>query len=160
MGSRGPKGKTSDQLRLAGSGHTAKREREEALQPQVPAGEPAKPGWLSEDAEPHWDAVMEHLRPVPALLARIDGVALALYAQSLADYIEAREQVKLEGITVEGVKGNMVTNPALRAQRSAWDQVIKASAQFGLSPADRSRLVLGDTGKKQTSDPKGYFAAG
>jgi P27 family predicted phage terminase small subunit len=148
--------KPSAILRLEGSPKAAARERAE---PKVPLGDPEPPDWLSDEARGFWESTLAMLRDVPGLMSRVDGIALASFAQALADYTHAKAKVAAEGITVEGSLGSKVLNPSVRAMELAWARVQKGVSQFGLSPSDRGKVIVGN-GKGKASDGKGYFAAG
>ena len=154
-GSRGPLPVPTSVLRMSGSQRASARVNKE---PEPTVGDPVCPAWLGDDARVHWDQTLAMLREVPGLLTAIDGGALALYSQALADYLKARAEVAVGGITTEGSTGTTIMNPAVRVMEAAWARIIKHGAQFGLSPADRARVVVDKP--KGNGDPKGYFAAG
>ena len=149
--------KPSAVLRLEGSPKAAARERAEL---KVPPGDPEPPSWLSYAGREFWNSTLAMLRDVPGLVSRVDGIALASFAQALADYTHARAMVAEEGITVAGSTGSTVLNPSVRAMELAWARVQKGVSQFGLSPSDRAKVMVGDGKGKDSGNAKGYFAAG
>jgi phage terminase small subunit len=47
---------------------------------------------------------------------------------------------RLGGEVIAGKTGGLYQNPWLHTANKAWEQVAKAGAEFGMSPAERSRV--------------------
>ena len=118
--------------------------------PEPEAGDlPAIPSWLPKAARPTWDAV------IPALAGRvalhqIDSAALGDLVLCLFRLNQAERHIEKHGLLVKGAKGNEVKNPAAQLARSYRISVQRWFTNFGLTPADRSR-VPGSTAVKTLS---------
>ncbi len=65
---------------------------------------------------------------------------LALLCDSWANYHEARRIVEKEGRTCRGDKGTVFQHPCVGQMNVAWRQILKAAAEFGLTPSSRVEL--------------------
>jgi P27 family predicted phage terminase small subunit len=120
-----------------------------------PAGTGATPpAWLHGKARQHW----RRIQPMVAGMgvhtdADID--ALALYCDALAEYVEAREVVRVGGFTVtvyddEGRVVSTRTRTEVKVYQDAWRRANLMLQQFGLSPASRAKV---GGGKPADEDP-------
>ncbi len=128
------------------------------LEPKPQAGTAARPRWLSKGARVHWDDLVEQLAAL-GVLTQADGVALALLADAIADYVAASKDVQERGLLVDGRENTRVKNPSVQFKNEAHERIIKLGAQFGLTPAARCRLSVN---KPETidNDEQRFFAAG
>lgn len=113
------------------------------VEKKPPPSRPRCPDWLTKEAKAEWGRVVPVLDTL-GVLSIVDRSSLAAYCESVSTFKAATEKVKA-GILVKGQKGEAVKNPALQVQRDAAKNIAAFSAMFGLSPADRVRLV-GDAG--------------
>lgn len=104
-----------------------------------PQGGADPPAWLDTEARAEWDRVAGELTRL-GLLTALDRATLAVYCQSWADFVTATKQIQAEGRTVIGSKGAPVKSPWVRIAADASEAMLKAGAQFGMSPAARSKL--------------------
>lgn len=109
------------------------------LGPKAPPSKPHCPSWLSTYAKTEWRRITPHLDRM-GLLTQLDRHTLACYCQAVATFREATEAAQ-KGILVKGQKGEAVKNPALQIQRDAARSIATYSSLFGLSPADRVRIL-------------------
>lgn len=65
-----------------------------------------------------------------------------MYCQAWGRWVEAENQVAINGDVVKTKQGNIIQNPYLSISNRAWDQLSKMIQQFGLSPAARARLTV------------------
>ena len=157
MGKRGPKPTPTKILKLRGAQHLERRKDE----PEPQNGAPVVPKWLSdyqdlgEVARNEWRRLVKLLGGVGVITAW-DRTVLAGHCQALQDYLEAREVVSREGMTVTTDKGNTLQHPAVGVMTRAWERVMKTGACLGLSPADRARLNVGKP-DAAPADPKQRF---
>jgi P27 family predicted phage terminase small subunit len=102
------------------------------------------PEWLSEGAKTHWKTIaprLTHLR----LLTELDQSALGCLCEALNDLRWANETIETEGRTQKGVGGTAIAHPAVLIARQAREHVRKFAAEFGLTPASRSRANLAES---------------
>lgn len=157
MGKRGPQKTPTKILAMRGSVLVPRRKEE----PQLPAAVPQPPTWLPAASCRQW----EHLAPLldqVGILTDADQSAFALYAEALAQYIEARDMVygtkgkKGTGLYTKTLSGSETIHPAVRIMQEAWDRTMKASREFGLTPASRAGVTR-TRDKHADTDPKARF---
>lgn len=134
---------------------TARRDRANPAEPQpVLVPENARPPeWLelSPLARRAWRDLVRHLRSM-AVMTNPDRIAVALLADALASYVEAKATVVKEGSTYEtvGEKGGMMIrkHPAVEigAEASRFAKIMLG--EFGLTPASRSKVSHIEGGAK------------
>ncbi len=145
MGRRGPKPLPAAMLRLRGSPLARSRGGAEVA---APAGIPDAPAWLDGEARTIYGGLRDELALVPGRVGSIDGLALAMLADAIADYRAARELVRSEGPIATNDKGVSYLHPAAAAKAEAWKRVRRGFADFGLSPAERVGLgLIGEPGE-------------
>ena len=89
------------------------------------------------------------------LLTAVDIAPLAAYCAAYARWRTAEEVLAREAkadpasaaLTVEDAAGTLRTNPLVRIARNAAAEMMRHAAQFGLTPAARSRLAAGIGGQ-------------
>jgi P27 family predicted phage terminase small subunit len=108
------------------------------------------PAWLSDGAKPHWRRLAPMLLRL-GLLTEADQSALACLCEALYDLEWANREIAKEGRTQMGSTGTTVAHPAVLIARQAREHVRKFGAEFGLTPATRSRAA---TFGRET-DPEG-----
>ena len=106
-------------------------------EPQPPKAEPKCPTWLSRDAKVVWKRTAEQLRSM-GLLFEADQDVLVAYVGAVVNYQRATKLVDQEGIVVEGRRDGMVTNPAVRVQRDAAQQIRMLASELGLRAEEKS----------------------
>ncbi len=104
------------------------------------------PAWLPAAARAHWMTIAPMVKDL-GILTTSDTVTLAMLCFAIADFLNAQADVELKGAighytTDEGGQGAEYQRPSVRHMHTAWANVIKASALFGLSPSDKSRIKL------------------
>lgn len=125
--------------------------------PSPPPSRPYCPAWLSPFAKTEWRRVVPELDRL-GVLTRVDRSMLAGYCQEVANFKDATDIIVEAGLMVKGQKGNAVKNPMLQVQRDALRLMAQYSAMFGLTPADRVRLV-GDPGAGSAPDLESILGA-
>lgn len=105
---------------------------------------PEPPAWLVGDqvAMEVWADLVPKLTAV-RVLTELDGVSLAMYCASVADYVKARQAVLKLGVVVSGRRG-LVTNPAVRIAAARESMAHRWSLQFGLTPSARTGIRAGE----------------
>lgn len=117
MGRRGPKPRPTALHELTGSWRAGTRQGEPRPNPELPAC----PEWVSAKARVHWGeigAMMEGLN----VMAIPHTIALALLVDALADWIHYTREAEIDGA-------------AYRHKRAAWEAVMKACREFGMTPS-------------------------
>ena len=118
---------------------TARPDRINKREPKAPSKTPRCPDWLSDEAKVVWKRTVKQLKEM-GILSDTDGDLLATYANAVVTYQKATVIVDASGILVKGRRDTVVTNPAVRIQRDTAQLVRQLGAEFGLSPASRTRI--------------------
>ena len=153
MGKRGPRPTPSSLLEERGSWRA--KERVKDGEPQLAVCKQPAPEWLDDEARPYWDEISELLADI-GVLTKADRWALALLCDQLVTYLAAREIVRQEGMTIETVRG-MVKNPAEVQMQKAWAGIMKAAAEFGMTPSSRSGVRVVEPKDEQPGKTKASF---
>jgi P27 family predicted phage terminase small subunit len=105
---------------------------------------------LRGDARREWDRIAPGLF-LFRLLSEADIMVLAAYCTSYARWktaVEAFERVAeldptMDGLLVRGSEGQAKPNPLVKIISEAASDMLKFAAEFGFSPAARSRIAAG-----------------
>lgn len=117
------------------------------------------PAWLRGEARAEWKRIVPELRTL-GLLTLVDRAALVAYCQAWAELVECTRVLQEEGRTVEEpiidkagehVGDKIRAHPIVRMQRDAFARVKVFAAEFGLTPASRSRIEAPE--KPPEADP-------
>jgi P27 family predicted phage terminase small subunit len=84
-------------------------------------------------------------------LTALDTPVLAAYCQSYARWVAAErilarlavEDPDTQGLTIMGTMGSPMVNPMLKIARLSAADVLRFAAEFGFSPAARTRISAG-----------------
>jgi P27 family predicted phage terminase small subunit len=136
-------------------------------EPRPPEKMPRCPSHLDDFARREWRRAAKILGPI-GLLTEIDMMIFAAYCEAYSRWVYANTKAAETGMVyVEGAKkdpstGKMVggiprLNPYLRIAREAYDQMIKAGMQIGMSPVSRATLKVE---KPAQADPREAFLNG
>lgn len=145
---RGRKNKPTALKELEGNpGKRALNEKE----PKPDAAIPECPKHLTGEARKEWDRVTHELYDL-GILTKIDRGALAAYCQAWLDFVYASGKVDEEGEVITTQKldkeGNVIgeggkyLNPWVGIKQSAMDRVVRIGAEFGMTPASRTRIKV------------------
>jgi len=115
--------------------------------PAAPERPPYAPRFLNREAQREWRRIVKPLLQL-GLYTELDHAALAMYCQAWGRWVEAETKVLEEGEVLSSDKGNLYQNPWRYVANQSWDQMRKMLATFGLTPADRSRLVVPEPEEK------------
>lgn len=105
-------------------------------------------------------ALQEWNRQAPLLakagiLKRVDRPAFMAYCFAFQEYVKATQEIAKYGAFVKNSKGELIVNPFIKVQRTSFEQFIKLSTEFGLTPSSRVRLGSFDDDKdKDKGKPK------
>jgi P27 family predicted phage terminase small subunit len=135
---RGRKPKPAVVRRLAGNpGHRPVNDAAPHL--PAPTKMPRPPHYLCDEAAGIWRRLGRLLLDA-GLLTLVDLHALAMFCAAAARWIEAEKKLADTGMILESKQGGLYQNPYLSVANKAWEQMRKMLSEFGLSPAERSRL--------------------
>jgi phage terminase small subunit len=99
---------------------TLRSDRVNPREPQLAAGRPRRPKWLSKDAREHWRRLCEDAERL-GVLTPVDGDALALLAETIAQFIRYRDT-------------------DWRAASTFSKFALRLLMEFGLTPSSRGRV--------------------
>jgi P27 family predicted phage terminase small subunit len=103
-------------------------------EPTVAPELPECPAWVGDEAREHWDRIAPMLANL-GVMGAPHAVALSLLVDALADFIRFADLARIADAVVCGSTGNDVANPIFRLKAVAWDRVLKACREFGMTPA-------------------------
>jgi len=121
-------------------GNPGKRSLNDQEPPAAPAL-PPMPRYLSKAARREWRTLVPLLKS-SGLLTNLDACAFGLYCSALARVAEAERELAEHGMTVTSPTGIMRPSPWFYVASKSTAQIIALSAEFGLTPASRSRVKV------------------
>lgn len=127
--------KTPEQKKRDG---TYRKDRDFSLELPVEAPEP--PDFLGESEREWWDRVVGYLTK-QGTVAKVDGVAVAMFCSALVEYVEADADIKQNGSYGKTDKGYEYLRPAVGVRSKAWDKILKMCRQFGMTAASRNSIL-------------------
>jgi P27 family predicted phage terminase small subunit len=142
MGKPGPRRKPLAHLEASGSWLAKSRAGDS---PQVAVCIPDCPAWVSATGRKFWPEIAGELAAI-GVMGRPYSIVLGLLVDALASYIEAQRILQKEGSVIETKQGT-VAHPAASQAAGAWDRVLKAAREFGMTPAAVTNVKLGGKGK-------------
>jgi P27 family predicted phage terminase small subunit len=128
------------------------------LEPKPKAGEPDRPSFLDRDARDEWDRIMPELLRL-GIITKIDGSALAAYCINYSRWKKAEEALAKKTKLTKTTKQGTWAVAEVKIAREAMQQMKLFAAEFGLTPASRSRIATSDTGAQggQAKDKSRFF---
>lgn len=138
MARRGPPPKPTAVRKAQGTlgrGASARNKREAKPTTKLPAPPPQ----LSDDAREVWQRLGEQLLE-NGLMTSLDEPAFAALCDGYAAFLRLTEQARTLGGDIVKVNGQLVPNPARARADKEFEKVRKLLAEFGMSPASRSRV--------------------
>lgn len=115
---------------------------------------PSVPPHLTDEAKVEWGRVANELYDL-GMLTHLDRAVLASYCQYYASwckYTEASERAPL----VKGSKGQPALSPYVKLANQAYQNMLKAAVELGITPSARSRVSAIPPQDKQDPATK-YF---
>ena len=82
----------------------------------------------------------------------MDRAVLAAYAQAYGRWREAEKKVNELGFVVKTAMGNLVQNPYLSIANRAMQDMTRIAAEFGMTPASRTRVKADGEKKKSLAE--------
>ncbi len=120
-----------------GRGASGRNKRE----PKPPVKVPPAPRELSDDARVVWQRLGKHLA-AHGLITSLDELAFAALCDSYAAFLRLTAQAAQLGGDIVKVHGQLVSNPARVAAGREFEKFRKLLAEFGLTPAARTRIAV------------------
>ncbi len=152
---RGRKPKPTALKKLEGNpGKRALNKKE----PKPDAGIPECPDHLQGTARTEWKRITQELHKLK-LISRVDRAALAICCSAWADYVKACGKLKTQGEVIISDNGGMYQNPWMAIKKRSMEQIMKFYAEFGMTPASRSRVKVDDESPEDELE-KMLFGAG
>ncbi len=112
---------------------------------------PDCPDWLEDEAKAEWERLAVPLYNI-GLLTELDMAAFASYCQAYARWKEAEEFISQHGSIVKTKTGYWQQVPQVSIARANQAMMLKAAAEFGLTPSARSRIIAGNTKAEDAVD--------
>ena len=107
-------------------------------EPIPDAGVPTIPSHLTASAKREWRRIVPLLDPL-GLVTRVDRTALAAYCAVYARWVEC--ELKLaDGLITTSPNGHQIQSPYLAIANRALSQMDTYLADFGMTPAARTRV--------------------
>jgi P27 family predicted phage terminase small subunit len=100
---------------------------------------PTCPAHLSPTAKAEWKRLAAQLHRL-GILTQLDRAALAGYCQVYARWVEAEKKLQETAALIKTPSGYVQQNPWLQVANKQAELMHKFLAEFGLSPASRSRV--------------------
>lgn len=152
MGTRGPL-PTPPNLHLLRANPSKKSVAgllDETVRPMVEI--PQVPGHLLPEGREEWERITPHLEQL-GLVSQLDRAALAIYCQAWGRWVQVEKRIQglthsnkkyLFGLVEQTPSGYKQISVLLQISNRCVEQMDKALAHFGMSPASRSRVTAGD----------------
>lgn len=99
------------------------------------------PLWLEDEAKEYIAEVVKDLNKNKNL-KEVDIAAIDMLATSYSRYIQARQILAVEGITVRNLKNEIVKHPAVNIEKDALNQAMRIAAEYGLTLKSRESMTL------------------
>lgn len=108
--------------------------------PAVPIGAPKCPAWLPKSSKKYWRSIAPELEKA-GLISLLDSAAFAAHCDSMGRYEEITRRLQdLDDLIDTTPQGYQVHSALFTIRNKLWEQVLKSGAEFGLSPASRSKV--------------------
>ncbi len=120
------------------AGNPGKRPLNEQ-EPEAVAGLPECPAHLSPEAKAEWGRLGAQLVREQRMALVYKGV-LALYCSAWGRWVEAESKLQEGELVVQSPTGYLKQSPYLSISNKAWDQMLKAIAELGISPTSQARV--------------------
>jgi len=140
----GPKKKPLAIIKLHGSHHLYRRKDKDA-DLKIESSVPLSPKWLSEEAKAEWKRVTSALDKL-GILTQLDRALLTVYCEMWEEYRIATNYIvtpigKKTQLVLKTKGGNVIQNPAVAIRHKAFQLLLRAAAELGMSPSARASMV-------------------
>lgn len=103
---------------------------------------PSAPAYLDGQAKIEWKRITKQLKPL-GMLSELDRAALAGYCQAVSEQRHALREMAKHGRYCTNARGDWVRAPWVLTYEKASDAIRKFAAEFGMTPAARTRVAVG-----------------
>ena len=141
MGARGPAPQPTNVRVFRGN---PGRRPMPSKEPRPPVEAPGAPAALDREALREWRRVVPLLIAVKCI-TKLDRTLLAMYCAEYSRWYKAEKAITKHGLTFEGEFGPKV-RPEVKIAQEAARIVSAIGGKLGLSPSDRGRIEVLDTG--------------
>lgn len=121
--------------------------RELIIPPEYNTGDMLPPDELLEDkntiARDEWNRQAPLLKR-SKVYKEVDKASFLAYCFAYQNYINAQTGIATYGMLTKNKDGTVSLNPYMKAQKIAFEQMIKVATEFGMTPCSRARV--GDFG--------------
>lgn len=100
---------------------------------------PSRPTWLTGSAAEEWDRIIAELSKT-FLVTALDATTLAAYCKAYAMWREYDLVLERDGLMTVDNKGDVKPHPAANMCVKMFSELRRMAAEFGFSPAARSRI--------------------
>ena len=123
---------------------TFRKDRDNENKPMLPVGVPNPPDWLPKGAYKYWDTLVKQL-DLMRVISEVDQGMASMCALREYEIEQLTEDIEENGLVLifrdaHGVETNRRKNPAVGARSDAMRHRQVLLAEFGLSPAARSKV--------------------
>ena len=122
-------------------------------EPKIDAAIPPCPKHLNKEEHKLWAEIGKELYDL-GVLTGVDAGVFEVYVTALARLRRVKVETE-KALIFKGPNGGPLHNPYLAIENKAKEQVMKAGAELGLSPASRSRVSV--MKPKEEADPFAEF---
>jgi P27 family predicted phage terminase small subunit len=155
MGGKGSGGKNRKPTATKKAEGNRGRRELNAREPIVQAGEPKIPSFLTPEARKIWPEVVAMLSRA-GVLFETDGIAIAAFCSSMMLFRKMDAAIAKYGslnVELDEVTGTGVlrTSSAVRVRSDALKQLRASWQAFGLDPASRAGIQVGEPAEKTLS---------
>ena len=159
-GGDGVKGRTPLPDVLKEAQGTLKKSRVNQAQARfgAPTSNPSPPATLNIYGKRLWKEMLPKLLEV-GLYSEGDHQAFELLCMAYGDLIQARKDLKESGTIVVTENGTVYQHPNVGIANQAWNRCKLMLGQFGLTPAERTRVKARSPEEKNKSLADSLFAA-
>lgn len=124
-------------------------ERREAESPSFKNGMGSCPEWLSAEAKAEWRRLVKEIESVGWMGRKPDRAALTCLCESFGDFQQLLRAIK-DALSLNDGEYDGPLMQLVRLKNAAAERVVKYAAEFGFTPASRSKVVKPS---KATNDP-------
>ena len=120
-------------------------------QPEKKIRVPTAPQHLNAVAKKHWRKTAKQLHEC-GLLTGIDEIALSMYCDAYAKWVDAKDNIEKYGAVVKTKNGFPVQSPYFAIANKAFDQMKGMLTEFGMTPSSRSKVTVDKPGEGDGMD--------
>jgi len=121
---------------------TDRADRRNPAEPSPDRARPSAPGHMSDRGREAWGYVVALLDRM-GVLTEADALALELLCEARADWLSARDEIRIAGGETYTTEGGLIkAHPAVAMRNDAARRMQSLLAEFGMSPSSRSKVSV------------------